>query len=774
MDVRVSTSPATAAAHHIATRLRIAVAERHSAALAVSGGSTAPGLFAALAAEAEVGWGAVSVWQVDERIAPDGHEDRNANQLAALPANLHPMPVTGPDLEAAAADYAATLPARFDTVHLGLGGDGHTASWAPAPHPDATRALASSAPVFTIGEFNGNARMTLGVDVVNNAEARIVLVTGEAKAEVVARWVRGARRRGAPWIDPTLPVAALELEHTIVYLDPAAASALGPAEFTEVDARGYPLDPGPVDRHGLVGYRPVGMNPPPVTIESLADLPRPADLSTMFAADRTRAERYVTTAGDLRVDWSKAAVDDTVLDALLELAESSGVEPRRDAMFAGEHINVTEDRAVGHVALRMPRGTTFEIDGENVVPAVHEVLDAMGAFADRVRSDGRIRHVVNIGIGGSDLGPAMAYEALRADRHGDIRCSFVSNVDGADVAAVLADCDPESTLFVVASKTFGTIETLTNARTARAWLVDALGESAVADHFVAVSTNAERVAEFGIDTANMFGFWDWVGGRYSVDSAIGLSLMIAIGPDAFGEFLSGFHAIDEHFRTAPLRENAPVIMALLGVWYANGLGYDTKAVLPYANDLARFAAYLQQLDMESNGKSVDLDGRRVRHDTGPIIWGEPGTNGQHAFYQLIHQGTRIIPCDFIGFARGNHPYQEHHDLLMANLFAQSEALAFGRRNDAEPHRNFEGNRPNTVILAEQLTPSVLGQLIALYEHVVHVQGTIFGVNSYDQWGVELGKELANQITPELTGEPTPDDHDSATNALIAWYRAHRA
>ena len=510
-----------------------------------------------------------------------------------------------------------------------------------------------------------------------------------------------------------------------------------------------------------------------VSLGSLPSIPRPAHLRELFASDPGRAERYVTTAGDLRIDWSKTPVDDGILDALIELAEASGVEERRDAMLAGEHINVTEDRAVGHVALRMPRGSAFEIDGRNVVPDVHEVLDAMGAFAERVRNGGTIRHVVNIGIGGSDLGPAMAYEALRAFRHENIRCSFVSNVDGADIASVLADSDPASTLFVVASKTFGTIETLTNARTARAWLVDALGESAVADHFVAVSTNAERVADFGIDTANMFGFWDWVGGRYSVDSAIGLSLMIAIGPDAFGEFLDGFHTIDEHFRTAPLRENAPVIMALLGVWYANGLGYDTKAVLPYANDLARFAAYLQQLDMESNGKSVDVHGRRVQHDTGPIIWGEPGTNGQHAFYQLIHQGTRIIPCDFIGFARGNHPYQEHHDLLMANLFAQSEALAFGRDNDAEPHRNFEGNRPNTVILAEQLTPSVLGQLIALYEHIVHVQGTIFGVNSYDQWGVELGKELANQITPELTGEPTPDDHDSATNALIAWYRAHR-
>jgi glucose-6-phosphate isomerase len=414
------------------------------------------------------------------------------------------------------------------------------------------------------------------------------------------------------------------------------------------------------------------------------------------------------------------------------------------------------------------------VDGENVVPDVHDVLDRMSAFAERIRSDDRITHVVNIGIGGSDLGPAMAYRALAAYRHERIRCSFVSNVDGADIAAVLADSDPASTLFIVASKTFGTIETLTNARTARAWLVDTLGESAVADHFVAVSTNAERVEEFGIDTANMFGFWDWVGGRYSVDSAIGLSLMVAIGPERFREFLHGFHLVDEHFRTAPLAENAPVVMALLGVWYANVLGFDTKAVLPYAEEMARFPAYLQQLDMESNGKSVRLDGTAVVGDTGPIVWGEPGTNGQHAFYQLLHQGTRLVPVDFIGFATPHHPHREHHDLLMANLFAQSEALAFGRdAPSGEPYRQFDGNRPNTVILAEQLTPSVLGQLIALYEHIVHVQGTIWGVNSYDQWGVELGKELANQITPELTGEPDPDAHDASTNALIAWYRAHR-
>ncbi len=507
---------------------------------------------------------------------------------------------------------------------------------------------------------------------------------------------------------------------------------------------------------------------------ALAELPRPAHLRALFAEDPGRAERYVVEVGDLRIDYSKHRIDDVVLAGLVELADRCGVEARRDAMFAGEHVNVTEDRAVMHVALRAPADAVMTVDGTDVVADVHGVLAALSAFADRVRADDRITHVVNIGIGGSDLGPAMAYRALDAYRHERIRCSFVSNVDGADIASVLADSDPASTLFVVASKTFGTIETLTNARTARRWLVDVLGEAAVADHFVAVSTNAERVAEFGIDTANMFGFWDWVGGRYSVDSAIGLSLMIAIGPERFRDFLHGFHLVDEHFRTAPLAANAPVLMALLGVWYANGLGFGTKAVLPYSEELGRFPAYLQQLDMESNGKSVRLDGTPVVGETGPIVWGEPGTNGQHAFYQLLHQGTRVVPVDFIGFATPHHPYREHHDLLMANLFAQSEALAFGRDAPVgEPYRQFDGDRPNTVILAEQLTPSVLGQLIALYEHVVHVQGTIWGVNSYDQWGVELGKELANRITPELVGEPTPSAHDASTNALIAWYRARR-
>ncbi len=509
-------------------------------------------------------------------------------------------------------------------------------------------------------------------------------------------------------------------------------------------------------------------------LSALAELPRPAHLRELFADDPGRAERYVIDVGDLRIDYSKQRIDDHILAALIDSAERSGVQERRDAMFAGVHINVTEDRAVMHVALRAPAGTEMTVDGVDVVPAVHDVLDQMCAFADRVRADEQITHVVNIGIGGSDLGPAMAYRALDAYRHDRIRCSFVSNVDGADIASVLADSVPASTLFVVASKTFGTIETLTNARTARAWLVGALGEDAVADHFVAVSTNAERVAEFGIDTANMFGFWDWVGGRYSVDSAIGLSLMISIGPERFREFLHGFHLVDEHFRTAPLAENAPVVMALLGVWSTNGLGFDTKAVLPYAEELGRFPAYLQQLDMESNGKSVRLDGSAVTGDTGPIVWGEPGTNGQHAFYQLLHQGTRIVPVDFIGFANPHHPYREHHDLLMSNLIAQSEALAFGRdAAPGEPYRQFDGNRPNTVILADRLTPSVLGQLIALYEHVVHVQGTIWDVNSYDQWGVELGKELANRITPELVGNATPEAHDASTNALIAWYRARR-
>ena len=431
-------------------------------------------------------------------------------------------------------------------------------------------------------------------------------------------------------------------------------------------------------------------------------------------------------------------------------------------MFAGEPINVTERRPVLHVALRAPADAVIEVDGRNVVADVHEVLDRAGAFAERVRDGSwtgstgrRIRTVVNIGIGGSDLGPAMAYRALPAYRHPELTARFVSNVDGADIAGALDGLDPAETLFVVSSKTFTTIETLTNARTARAWLTAALGEDAVARHFVAVSTNADEVAAFGIDTANMFGFWEWVGGRYSVDSAIGLSLMIAIGRDRFDEFLAGFRTVDEHFRTAPPAENVPIVLGMIGIWNANVLGFATKAVLPYAEDLARFPAYLQQLDMESNGKSVRLDGSPVTLDTGPIVWGEPGTNGQHAFYQLLHQGTRVVPADFIGFANPHHPYRDHHDLLVANLIAQTEALAFGRDRPDEPWRSFPGDRPSTTIVAPALTPSVLGQLIALYEHIVFVQGVVWGINSFDQWGVELGKELANRITPELTGGVPP-------------------
>ena len=504
--------------------------------------------------------------------------------------------------------------------------------------------------------------------------------------------------------------------------------------------------------------------------QALIGLPVPGPLVELFDSDPGRAERYVIEVGDLRIDYSKNAVDDAVLAALVDVAGAAGVERRRDAMFAGEPINVTEHRAVLHTALRAPAGSVIELDGVNVVDEVHAVLERMAAFADRIRADERITDIVNIGIGGSDLGPAMAARALASYGHPRLTCHFVSNVDGADIAGTLAGLDPASTLFIVASKTFTTIETLTNARTARRWLVDALGDAAVADHFVAVSTNAEQVAAFGIDTDNMFGFWDWVGGRYSVGSAIGLSVMVLIGPEAFHEFLAGFRTVDEHFRDMPLAANAPVLLGMIGVWHSNVLDYATKAVLPYSEELGRFPAYLQQLDMESNGKSVRLDGSPVTTSTGPIVWGEPGTNGQHAFYQLLHQGTRIVPIDFIGFANPHHPHRDHHDLLMANLFAQAEALAFGRANTAEPYRNFPGNRPSTTILADALTPSVLGQLIALYEHIVFVQGVVWGINSFDQWGVELGKELANRITPELTGEQHPELHDTSTNALIGWYR----
>jgi glucose-6-phosphate isomerase len=514
-------------------------------------------------------------------------------------------------------------------------------------------------------------------------------------------------------------------------------------------------------------------------------------LRDLFAADPGRGERLAGEAGDLYLDWSKNLVTDETVRLLVALAERAGLRRRIDAMFAGERINVTEDRPVLHVALRAPPGSSILVDGRDVVPEVHAVLARMRAFAEEVRAGrwlghtGRpVRNVVNIGIGGSDLGPAMAYEALRgwSDRSRTFR--FVSNVDGADVAEATRDLDPAETLFVVCSKTFTTLETLTNARTARDWLLGALGDpEAVGRHFVAVSTNAQKVAEFGIDPANMFEFWDWVGGRYSYDSAIGLSLMVAIGPDRFDEMLAGFHAMDEHFRTAPFERNLPVLLGLLGVWYIDFFGAETQAVLPYSQYLWRFPAYLQQLDMESNGKSVDLEGEPVAVPTGPVVWGQPGTNGQHAFYQLIHQGTRLIPCDFIGFCRPVEEVGDHHDLLMANLFAQTEALAFGKsreqveaegvRAELAPHRTFPGNRPTTTILAPRLTPGVLGQLVALYEHKVLTQGTIWDVDSFDQWGVELGKVLATRIAGEL-GEDEPDlAHDGSTNALIERFRRLR-
>ncbi len=527
---------------------------------------------------------------------------------------------------------------------------------------------------------------------------------------------------------------------------------------------------------------------------ALQATPQPAHLRELFATDPERAQRYIVRAGELRIDYSKHLIDDGVLAALQAVASAAGVAERRDAMFAGEQINTTEQRAVLHTALRAPRGASIVVDGHDVVPDVHDVLDRMAVFATKVRSGEwvgatgeRLTTVVNIGIGGSDLGPAMAYLATEAFGQPGLDCRFVSNVDGADITTNLADLDPATTLVVVSSKTFTTIETLTNANQARQWLTSELGDDAVAKHFVAVSTNAGKVAEFGIDTdndhgGNIFGFWDWVGGRYSVDSAIGLSLMIAIGPTRFREFLDGFHAIDEHFRDEPFERNASMLMAMLGIWYHNVLGAETKAVLPYSHELRRFTAYLQQLDMESNGKRVRLDGGEVTATTGPIVWGEPGTNGQHAFYQLLHQGTRLVPIDFIGFAQPNHALYEQHDLLMANLFAQGEALAFGKTLEEvvaegvpphqQQHRVFPGNRPSTTVLAPQLTPGVLGQLIALYEQIVFVQGVVWGVNSFDQWGVELGKALANRITPELTSTDAPH-HDSSTNSLIEWYRSNR-
>ncbi|MFG3269602.1 glucose-6-phosphate isomerase [Streptomyces luteogriseus] len=524
-------------------------------------------------------------------------------------------------------------------------------------------------------------------------------------------------------------------------------------------------------------------------------LPQP-DLRELFAADPGRAERYVVRVGDLRIDYSKHLVTDETLALLQELATATDVFGLRDAMFRGERINTTEDRAVLHTALRAPRDAVIEVDGENVVPGVHAVLDKMAAFADRVRSGEwtghtgkRIRNVVNIGIGGSDLGPAMAYEVLRPFTDRSLTVRFVSNVDGSDLHEAVRDLDPAETLFIVASKTFTTIETITNATSARSWLLTGLGgdEKAVAKHFVALSTNAEKVAGFGIDVDNMFEFWDWVGGRYSYDSAIGLSLMIAIGPDRFREMLDGFRIVDEHFRNAPAEANAPLLLGLLGIWYGNFHDAQSHAVLPYSHYLSKFTAYLQQLDMESNGKSVDRDGKPVEWQTGPVVWGTPGTNGQHAYYQLIHQGTKLIPADLIGFARPvaelSDELKAQHDLLMANLFAQGQALAFGKTaeevraegvpEEQVPHRTFRGNHPTTTILATELSPSVLGQLIALYEHKVFVQGAVWNIDSFDQWGVELGKVLAKRVEPALTEGADVPGLDPSTAALVAAYRTLR-
>ncbi|MET9444524.1 glucose-6-phosphate isomerase [Streptomyces sp. NPDC006610] len=518
-------------------------------------------------------------------------------------------------------------------------------------------------------------------------------------------------------------------------------------------------------------------------------------LRELFDADPGRGSGYTVQVGDLYVDYSKHLVTDETLRLLRELAAATDVFGLRDAMFRGEKINTTEDRAVLHTALRAPRDAVIEVDGENVVPKVHAVLDKMAGFAERVRSGewtghtGRpIRNVVNVGIGGSDLGPAMAYEVLRPYSARDLTLRFVSNVDGADLHEAVRDLEPAETLFIIASKTFTTIETVTNATSARKWLLDALGDdAAVAKHFVALSTNAEKVAEFGIDVENMFEFWDWVGGRYSYDSAIGLSLMIAIGPDRFREMLDGFHLVDEHFRTAPAESNVPLLLGLLGIWYGNFHDAQSHAVLPYSHYLSRFTAYLQQLDMESNGKYVDRDGREVEWETGPVVWGTPGTNGQHAYYQLIHQGTKLIPADFIGFAEPvaelSEELKAQHDLLMANFFAQTQALAFGKTPDevrAEgvpeelvAHKTFKGDHPTTTILARELTPSVLGQLVALYEHKVFVQGAVWNIDSFDQWGVELGKVLAKRVEPALTEGTDVPGLDASTKALVAKYRELR-
>jgi glucose-6-phosphate isomerase len=528
-------------------------------------------------------------------------------------------------------------------------------------------------------------------------------------------------------------------------------------------------------------------------LQAHAEKVRGDHLRDLFAADPQRGERLSAQVADLYVDFSKNRVTDETLTLLTALAARVGLPERIGAMFAGRHINTSEDRPVLHTALRLPRDATLVVDGQDVVADVHRVLDAMSGFAERVRSGRwrghtgeRITTVVNIGIGGSDLGPVMAYEALKAYRDEGISCRFVSNIDPTDIYDKTHDLDPETTLFVVVSKTFSTLETLTNATEARRWLVAGLGgdDSAVAKHFVAVSTSERRVRDFGIDPENMFGFWDWVGGRYSFDSAVGLSLMLAIGPDRFGDMLAGFHAVDEHFRTTPIERNVPALMGLLGVWYNNFLGAQTHAVLPYSQYLHRFPAYLQQLTMESNGKSVRADGAPVEYDTGEVFWGEPGTNGQHAFYQLIHQGTKLIPADFIAFSEPNHDIGSMHDLFMSNFFAQTAALAFGRTReqveaegapaDVVSHKVMPGNHPTTSILAPKLTPSTLGQLVALYEHITFTEGTVWGIDSFDQWGVELGKVMANQLAPLLTGPASTDlDQDSSTNTLIGRYRGQR-
>ena len=513
-------------------------------------------------------------------------------------------------------------------------------------------------------------------------------------------------------------------------------------------------------------------------------------LRKLFADDAKRGQRFTAEAAGLFLDFSKNCITDQTLKLLLQLAGESGLRGKMDAMFSGAKINVTENRAVLHVALRAPKGATIVMDGKNVVPEVHAVLDKMAEFSNRVRrgewkghTGKRIKNVINIGIGGSDLGPVMAYEALKHYSERSLTFRFISNVDGIDFVEAVRDLDPAETLFIISSKTFTTLETMTNAQSAREWLLAGLGgeAKAVVKHFVAVSTNAEKVSAFGIDTANMFGFWDWVGGRYSMDSAIGLSTMLAVGPDNFQAMLAGFHAMDEHFRTVPFEKNLPVLMGLLSVWNNDFLGAQTVAVLPYEQYLKRFPAYLQQLTMESNGKHVTLDGKKVNYQTGPVFWGEPGTNGQHSFYQLIHQGTRLIPCDFIAFGHALTPLGRHHDILLANVFAQAEALAFGKtaaevkaegtQDSLVPHRVFEGNRPSNVILADRLTPEVLGQLVALYEHSVFTQGAIWNIDSFDQWGVELGKVLAQRIVPELESKTVPRlKHDSSTNNLIRRYR----